>query len=162
MLLPLLSAVLLALVVWPAHAAPLGDSGYIAMQVPNLPRATRFFQDVMNCAPVDPDADTYGQVLLECGNGTVVSLTRTNTRTGMQAKAPVEVLSTDNAIATATWLRANHLRIVGRPQRLADSADTDEIVVTFLTPWGQPLRLVSHVRAVRAYPMHGDERLAAQ
>jgi hypothetical protein len=33
----------------------------------------------------------------------------------------------------------------------------DEIVVTFLTPWGQPLQLVSHARAL---PI--DTRLASQ
>lgn len=157
MLLPLLATVLLVLTARPVHAAPPGDSSYIAMQVPDLPRAIRFFQDVMHCAPIDPAADMSQTALLDCGNGTVVALAIATGRGRLPVHAPANVIPTDDALATAAWLRVNHLRIIGRPERVSEGPGMDEIVVTFLTPWGQPLQLVSHARAL---PI--DTRLAAQ
>lgn len=151
--LPALLALLLLALALPARAAPPGDGGYIDLQVPDLPGAVRFFHDVMHCAPLD---DTSGpqSALLDCGNGNIVALQRGNA--GAQTPRPTGAFVTDDALAAAAWLRANHVRVVGEPKRVALGPGAAEFVVTFLAPWGQPLRLVSRADAP------ADARLAAQ
>lgn len=158
-LLPLLAAACLALAApRPAAAAP--DAGdYVALQVPDLPRAERFFRNVLNCVPLDAAADTSPTVLLDCGRGTVVSLTEAGTG---QTSRPTAAIDTTDALAAAAWLRANHVALVGRPVVVSDGPDTDETVVTFLAPWGQPLRLVSHAPAAGHADLPGQAQLAAQ
>jgi hypothetical protein len=162
MLLPLLAAAFLALAAPPSHAAPAGDSRYITLQVPDLPRAARFFQAVMNCAPVDAGADATQSALLDCGNGSIVSLTRAAAPDNIVPRVPSAAIVADDAVAAAAWLRANHVRIVGQPALVVEGPGMREVVVTFLTPWGQPLRLVSHAAGGPAQAMPVDARLAAQ
>lgn len=157
MLLPLLAAALLALTALPTRAAPAGGGDYLALQVPDLPRAVQFFHAVMNCAPIDAGADASQTALLDCGDGHIVALTRGEAPNGHQAAAGT--LTTDDALAAAAWLRANHVRILGRPVRVAEGPGVEQVVVTFLTPWGQPLQLASHSPA-SALPV--DARLAVQ
>jgi hypothetical protein len=158
MLLPLLAA-LLALA-QPCPAAPAGDGSYIPLQVPSLPRAVHFFRTVLNCAPVDATADASQAALLDCGNGTIVSLARSDASTPATMRAPA--IATDDALAAATWLRTNHVRIVGYPARVAKGPGASDVVITFLTPWGQPLRLVSHAAGEPMHAMPMDAQLAAQ
>lgn len=144
-LLSLLAAALLALAALPTRAAPAGGD-YLAMQVPDLPRAVQFFHAVMNCAPVDAGVDASQTALLDCGNGHIVALTR-GEAPERQHPPIAGTLATDDALAAATWLRANHVRIVKGPVRVAEGPGVARIVVTFLTPWGQPLQLTSHAPA---------------
>lgn len=150
--LPALLALLLLAPALPARAASPADGGYIDLQVPDLPRAVRFFHDVLHCAPLD-DPDTRQAALLDCGNGTIVALRRGDS--GSQAAG---ALVTDDARAAAAWLRANHVRVISAPTRVDVGPGATEVVVTFLAPWGQPLRLVS--RAGGNDP--ADAQLAAQ
>lgn len=158
MLLPLLAAALLALAALPTRAAPAGGGDYLALQVPDLPRAVRFFHAVMNCAPIDAGADAAQTALLDCGDGHIVALTRGEAPNG-QHQSVAGTLATDDALAAAAWLRANHVRIVHGPVRVAEGPGVAQIVVTFLTPWGQPLQLTSHAPA-SALPV--DAQLAVQ
>ena len=150
-LLHVLAALFLTIATLPAlaHAAP--DSGdYVAVQVPNLPQAVTFFRDVMNCSVISSGGDTASATasLMACGHETTVEITE-----APEPRAPATgeasatfTLNIDNASAVASWLRANHVRLVGSPTRLTSGQDAGKLAVTFLTPWGQPLRLVSRLK----------------
>lgn len=158
LLLPLLATAFLALTTLPARATPPGDGGYLALQVADLPGAMHFFHSMLNCIPVDANADTSQTAILDCGNGNIVSLTLGTTAV---AHTLAGTLVTDDAGATAAWLRSHHVRIIGGPSVVTEGPDTNEVAVTLLTPWGQPLRLVSHTTNRAAPALHGAE-LAAQ
>jgi len=158
LLLPLLAAAFLALTIPAAHAATPGNTGYMSMQVADLPGAVHFFRSMLNCAPVDADADTSQTAVLDCGNGNIVSLTR---GAAPAVHTLAGTLVTDDASAAATWLRNHHVRIIGGPRVVTAGPDTDEIAVTLMTPWGQSLRLLSHTTNRAAPALHGAE-FAAQ
>lgn len=158
LLLPLLATAFLALATLPAHATPPGNNGYLAIQVTDLAGAVHFFRSKMNCAPVDASADTSQTALLDCGNGNIVSLTR---GADPASDALAGTLVTDDARATATWLRTRHVRIVGGPRVVSEGPGLDQVMVTLVTPWGQPLRLVSHTTG-RVDPALSGAQLAAQ
>lgn len=158
LLLPLLATAFLALTTLPACATPPGNSGYLAMQVTNLPNAVHFFRNMLNCVPVDAGAETSQTALLDCGNGNIVSLTLGTTPA---SHALAGTLATDDVRATATWLRAHHVRIVGGPSVVTEGPGLDQVMVTLVTPWGQPLRLVSHATDRNGPALPGAE-LAAQ
>lgn len=159
LLLPLLATAFLALTTLPARAAPPGNSGYLAMQVTDLPAAVHFFRNMLNCAPVDAGADTSQTALLDCGNGNIVSLTLGATAA---PHALAGTLVIDDARATAMWLRTRHVRIVGGPSIVAEGPGLDRVSVTLVTPWGQPLRLVSHATGRHADAAFPGAQLAAQ
>lgn len=152
-LLHLFTALLLAVVALPGISqAASGGGDYVALQVPDLRQAVIFFHDVLNCntlSGADP-AELEDVELLNCGRETVVELNQAITPTG-EGHAPVKrtsfTLSTDDATNVAAWLRANHIHLVGKPLRVESGADHGKIAVSFLTPWGQPLQLVSRIRA---------------
>ena len=158
LLLPLLATAFLALALPAARAATPGNSGYVAMQVADLPGAVRFFRGMLNCAPVDAAADASQAALLDCGNGNIVSLTL---GTAGPSHAPAGTLTADDARATAAWLRAHHVRVIGGPRVVAEGPGLDQVEVTLLTPWGQPLRLVSHAAGRTDPSLHGAQ-LAVQ
>lgn len=143
LLLPLLATAFLALTTLPARATPPGNNGYLAMQVTDLPSAVHFFRSMLNCAPVDASAVSSQTALLDCGNGNIVSLTLD---TANPSHALAGTLVTDDARAMASWLRSHHVRIIGGPSIVAEGPDLDQVEVTLMTPWGQPLRLVSYTR----------------
>ncbi len=151
-LLHLFAALSLAMAALPAlvYAAP--DSGdYVAVQVPNLPQAVTFFRDVMNCSVISDGGDTAAATtsLMSCGRETTVEISQASAHAATQTggTSPTFTLNIDNASAVASWLRANHVRLVGSPTRLSTGPDAGKLAVTFLTPWGQPLRLVSRMKA---------------
>lgn len=131
-LLPLLAAAFLVLTNLPARATPPGNSGYLAMQVADLPGAVHFFRTMLNCAPVDASAGTSQTALLDCGNGNIVSLTRGSARV---SHAPVGSLTTDDASATATWLCSRGVRIAGGPSIVTEGMGLHQVAVTLVTPW---------------------------
>lgn len=143
--------------------------GYLSLTVPDLPQAVGFFHDVLNCALLSEDAasGTAAVALLDCGDGSIVELSAGGSRPGASrlphaAAADEPALATRDAVAAAAWLRANHVRVIGQPQRSAEGRSASRTVVTFLTPWGQPLQLVSHTSAGAAATHATAAGLAAQ
>lgn len=163
------SYLLLCLALTGLPAAARAGGGYLPLTVPNLPQAVGFFHQVLNCALLSEDAanGTPAVALMDCGDGSIVELSagasRPNARRGQRPAAPA--LATNDAVAAAAWLRANHVRVIGQPVRSAEGRGASRTVVTFLTPWGQPLQLVSHTGASEAAPhaaTASDTGLAAQ
>lgn len=134
----------------PAHAAPDSDD-YAAVQVPNLPQAVTFFRDVLDCSVISDGGDTASATtsLMACGRGSMVEITQASAHTLPRAgeTSPTFTLDTDDASTVANWLRANHVHLLESPTRLTGGQDAGKLAVTFLTPWGQPLRLVSRMKA---------------
>lgn len=151
-LLHLFTALLLSATALPeiSHAAPDGDD-YVAVQVPNVTRAVTFFRDVMNCSVISDDshAPSAPASLMACGRETTVEITLASGRAPQHAVAQSQgfTLDIDDASSVATWLRANRVQLIGSPTRLTSGQDAGKLAVTFLTPWGQPLQLVSRMKA---------------
>lgn len=151
-LLHLFAALSLALTALPGLASAAPDGGdYVALQVPDLRQAVTFFHDVMNCNSLTGDSSLSndGVALLDCGRQTVVELTQTPA-TAIQRHALTHEsvrLTTNDATDVTAWLRANRIERVGKPVRVTTGADQGKIEVGFLTPWGQPIELVSRISA---------------
>ncbi len=133
----------------PAHAASsVGD--YVTVPVPNLTQAVTFFLNVMNCSITRGDgaAASMTTALMTCGRETIVEIAQVSGRPASHAAtpSPALTLNTDDASAIASWLRANHVKLVGAPTWLTSGQDAGKLAVIFLTPWGQPLRLLSRTR----------------
>jgi extradiol dioxygenase family protein len=153
-LLHLFAALSLAMAALPgiSLAAPDGGGDYIAMQVPDLHQAVTFFHDVMNCNTLNgrDNASTNDVALLDCGRQTVVELTQaavTSYRKHDGSTRASFTLNTDDATNIAAWLHTNRIHMVGKPVRITTGADEGKIALNFLTPWGQPLELVSRISA---------------
>jgi hypothetical protein len=139
----LLLVVVLALAALPGLSrAASGD--YVSLQVPDVPQAIGFFHDVMNCDVIaqSTTGNLTRSAMLDCGDGNTVELTG-----GAVAHQRVISFVTDDATAASAWLRAKHVRVLAQPVHVAAGSNRDNVVVDFVTPWGQPLRLVSHARA---------------
>ena len=145
------SFLLLCLALTSLPCAARAGGGYLALAVPDLPQAVSFFQQVLNCALLNEDAASGNAAvaLLDCGDGSIVELStgasRPSAQRGQKPAAPA--LATRDAVAAAAWLRASHVRVIGQPQRIAEGRGASRTVVTFVTPWGQPLQLVSDTAA---------------
>jgi catechol 2,3-dioxygenase-like lactoylglutathione lyase family enzyme len=140
----LLFAVFFALAALPSLGRA-ASGGYVSLHVPDLPQAIGFFHDVMNCDVIAQNSATdAASAMLDCGDGSTVELVR---RKGALAIDPTVILSTNNAAAASAWLRAHHVTIVGLPVRITDGVESERVVVDFVTPWGQPMQLVSHGHA---------------
>ncbi len=141
------SLMVLCLVLSGLPTAAHADGGYLPLTVPNLPQAVGFFHEVLNCEPLSEGVSpgTTAVALLDCGDGSMVELSAGTSRTNPPGRraAAEPVLATRDAVAAAAWLRARHVRVIGQPRRVGAS----RTVVSFVTPWGQPLQLVSHTRA---------------
>lgn len=130
-------------------ASPSGD--YIALGVPNLPQAARFFQQILNCEVLSGTAinDATAEALLDCGHGTIVDLARASAapthagRPRLLATHRSIALVTDNAATAARWLRAHSIRVLGPARHVMRGPEAGLTVVNFLAPWGQRLQLVS-------------------
>lgn len=141
-----------------AQSAP-GDAqgDYVRMEVPDLHQAVTFFRDVMNCTVLSADAPTAAApatelALMDCSPDVIVELSSGNGATPRKT-APVQVaFAVNDATAAAAWLRSNHITV------LHEGLDANKRVVSFLAPWGQPLRLVGPGDSLNA----GSARLAAQ
>ena len=151
------SLMLLCLALTSLPTAARAGGGYLPLAVPNLPQAVGFFHEVMNCALLSEDAasGTAGVALLDCGDGRIVELSVGASRTNLPRRhaATEPTLAIRDAVAAAAWLRASHVRVIGQPQRIAEGNGASRTVVTFLTPWGQPLQLVSDT-AASEIPVH--------
>lgn len=152
-LLRLFTALLFAITALPgiSKAVPDGDD-YIAVQVPNVTQAVTFFRDVMNCGVISNNshAGPAQEALMTCGRETTVEITLASAghishRTG--TLSPGFTLDIDDATSVAAWLRANRVHLIGAPARLTTGQDAGKVAVSFLTPWGQPLQLVSRMKA---------------
>ena len=165
------SLMFLCLALLGVPAAARAGGGYLPLTVPDLPQAVGFFHEVMNCALLSEDTanGTPAVALMDCGDGSIVELSagasRPNARRSHHVASTAEpVLATNDAVAAAAWLRANHVSVIGQPVQSAEGRGASRTVVTFLTPWGQPLQLVSHTSASEAalHATASDAGLAAQ
>ena len=156
------SLMLLCLTLTGVPGAARAGGGYLPLAVPELPQAVVFFHAVLNCALLSEDAASGSATvaLQDCGDGSIVELSAGASRSGASrlphataAAAPAPALATRDAVAAAAWLRANHVRVVGQPRRIAEGRGASRTVVTFVTPWGQPLQLVSDT-GVSEIPPH--------
>lgn len=150
-LLHLLTALFFAIAALPgvSQAASEGDD-YVAVQVPNVNQAVVFFRDVMNCSVISDDSQalTAQAALMACGRETTVEITQASGHTQHASALPQGLtLDTDDATSVAAWLRANHVQLIGSPTRLTTGPDAGKIAVSFFTPWGQRLQLVSPMKA---------------
>jgi len=144
----------------PLHAqSATGDAqgDYVRMEVPDLHQAVTFFRDVMNCTVLSADAPTTVApatelALMDCSPDVIVELSSGHGSTPHKT-APAQVaFAVNDATAAAAWLRSNHITV------LHEGLDANKRVVSFLAPWGQPLRLVGPGDSLNA----GSARLAAQ
>jgi catechol 2,3-dioxygenase-like lactoylglutathione lyase family enzyme len=170
-LLLLLTATFFALAALPGvgRAAP-ADGDYIALHVPDLAKAVDFFNRTMDCDLISKSAasDATQVALLDCGHGAVVELSlgtdpqgqpvRSGGKPGKEAVA----LVTDDPAAAAAWLRTRQVTVIGQPVTVAHGADAGRTVVRILTPWGQPLQLVSPRVDDPLHETAGNTRLAAE
>jgi hypothetical protein len=151
-LLHLFTAFLLAVTTLPgiSRAAPDGDD-YVAVQVPDVSQAVTFFRDVMNCRVINDGSRALATpaALMSCGRETTVDITLASghAQPGAVAQSQSFTLETDDASSVSQWLRANRIHLIGSPTRLTSGQDAGKLAVTFLTPWGQPLQLVSRMKA---------------
>ncbi len=141
--------------------------GYLSLTVPDLPQAVGFFHEVLNCEPLSEGVSpgVTAVALLDCGDGSIVELSAGTSRTNPPRRhaAAEPALATRDAVAAAAWLRASHVRVIGQPRRVAEGHGASRTVVRFVTPWGQPLQLVSDA-AASEIPAHATAGagLAAQ
>ncbi len=134
-----------------ATRAASANGDYVALHVPNLPQATRFFRQILNCVVLNGAVATgqAADVLLDCGHGTIVELARISAAAahpdGDGKRRPAQAISlvTENAATAAQWLRAHHVQVLGPPRKVRRGPEAGLIVVNFLAPWGQRLQLVS-------------------
>jgi catechol 2,3-dioxygenase-like lactoylglutathione lyase family enzyme len=155
----------------PGAARAVSSNGdYVALHVPDLPQATRFFRQILNCEVLS-GAAASGQaaaVLLDCGHGTIVELARISAaaaRPDAEDKMhPPRAISlvTDNAATAAQWLRAHRIQVLGPPRHIRRGPEAGLIVVSFLTPWGQRLQLVSSDPQHRSSALPVARQLATQ
>lgn len=149
-------------------ASPNGD--YVALHVPDLPQATRFFRQILNCEVLSGATATgrAAEVLLDCGHGTIVELARVSAADahpdGEDKTHPARAISliTDNAATAAQWLRAHRIQVLGPPRHVRRGPEAGLIVVSFLAPWGQRLQLVSSDPRTRSSALPVARRLATQ
>lgn len=148
----LFATLLLAVSVLPgiSRAASDGDD-YIAVQVPNVTQAVTFFRDVMNCGVISDNsrAGPAQEALMACGRETTVEITLASGKPIQHRSgtlSPGFTLAIDDATSVAAWLRANNVPLIGMPARLTTGQDAGKVAITFLTPWGQPLQLVSRMK----------------
>jgi catechol 2,3-dioxygenase-like lactoylglutathione lyase family enzyme len=129
-----------------AHAAGLHGNGYVTLAVPDLPQAVAFFQNILDCEPVDamdPTAPRPQHTLLLCESDTVVELFDGH---GVPApvsarNAPVRFFANDVGHADQ-WLRREGVKVVGAPVIPSTGPQAGMTLVNFVTPWGQPLQLI--------------------
>ena len=147
-----------ALVMPGALAATSQSGGYTRIAVPDLAQAATFFENVLDCEPVgqippaSPAASARrvtGSTLLICDSGSVVELfvPAANDRATVgnpraHAVAPVELYASDAAHADE-WLRRAGVKVTGNARLVSTGPHAGQVVVGFLSPWGQPMRLVS-------------------
>ena len=160
------SLMLLCLTLGGLPGAARAGGGYLPLAVPDLPQAVSFFHEMLNCALLSEDAasGSASVALLDCGDGSIVELStgasRPSAQRGQKPAAPA--LATRDAVAAAAWLRASHVRVIGQPQRIAEGRGASRTVVTFVTPWGQPLQLVSDTGVSEIAPHITTAGLAGQ
>lgn len=135
---------------------------FVTLAVPDLRQATDFFVHVMNCDPVGNATLSGPSMLLDCGDGTVVQLSTSARQTRVRPRAAIITLATGNAASAAHWLHDNHVTLLGDPTTVMQPGDGVEIVVNFVSPWGQPMQLVSYGATPDAFaPALSAPRLAS-
>jgi hypothetical protein len=171
-LLHLLTALFVTVTALPGMSrAAVGGDDYVAVQVPDVTQAVTFFRDVMNCGTIQGDSSavaTAQVALMSCGRGTTVEISRImpaslKTLKVASLPSPMLTLDTDDAAGVAAWLHTHRIHLIGSPTQLRSGPDSGKVAVTFLTPWGQPLRLVSRNRADDLFSgTMSSSRIAAQ
>jgi hypothetical protein len=134
-----------------SRAADGGD--YLSVRVPDVTQAVSFFRDALNCSLIGtgtpaPAADA--SAMLSCGRETTVEIHRSAVATSPRktsSAAPPLTLDIDDPTGVAAWLRTHHVKLLGSPTRLIHGADAGKVAVSFLTPWGEPLQLISRINA---------------
>jgi hypothetical protein len=136
-----------------SHAADGGD--YLAVRVPDVTQAVTFFRDALNCSQIGgaSTSATNASALMSCGRETTVEIHQSAVAmsspktSSATLAAPPLTLNTDDATSVAAWLRTHHVKLLGSPTRLTHGDDAGKVAVSFLTPWGQSLQLISRINA---------------
>ncbi|MEO8998850.1 MAG: VOC family protein [Rhodanobacter sp.] len=127
----MLAGGLLALTIasFSSHAASVRDSDYVAIGVPDLPQATAFFRNILDCEPVNPVAGNELPVSAQAGHSTPVAPSASR-------------LLLCNVAHADRWLRREGVKVIGAPVALTSGPHTGQTVVNFVAPWGLRLQLV--------------------
>jgi hypothetical protein len=148
--LSLLTSVWLAFAALSGPAQAAASSGdYVRMDVPDVAQAVGFLQQAMNCNVISssldaPDHAAAEAALMDCGNGIIVELAGAPVAAPASKRATGRVIEfpSANAVAAAAWLRSHGATVPGTPDRITSGPNAGRVVVNFITPWGQPMRLV--------------------
>ena len=148
--LSLLTSVLLVFAALSGPARAASSSGdYVRMDVPDVAQAVGFLQQAMNCSVISSSLDAPGNAtaeaaLMDCGNGIIVELAGAPVAapTAKRAAGRVIEFPSANAVSAAAWLRSRGATVVGPPDHIVSGPNAGRVVVNFVTPWGQPMRLV--------------------
>ncbi|GGY20781.1 glyoxalase [Rhodanobacter panaciterrae] len=148
-----------------SYAANVHDNDYVSIGVPDLPQATAFFRNILDCEPVNPVAGSESPEstraghatrdalppsrLLLCDSGTVVELFDAH---GMHFPTPARhatdhgsepiTFAADNVAHADRWLRHEGIQVIGAPVTMTSGPHAGRTVVNFVAPWGLRLQLV--------------------
>lgn len=135
------------------RAATLYGAGYARVGVPDLAQAEAFFQDVLDCRVIGPNAPSVATGakkpattrLLSCDAGSVVELFDNHgvspSPTPVEADQPLRFVS-DDVLHGSEWLQREGATVNGAPRRLTSGPLAGRMVLDFMSPWGMPLQLL--------------------
>jgi catechol 2,3-dioxygenase-like lactoylglutathione lyase family enzyme len=130
-----------------AGAVTLYGTGYARVGVPDMAQAVTFFQDVLDCRPIDTDVTrkSASSVLLSCDTGSIVELFDNRGVPAASAKPdqPLRFVA-DDLRHGGDWLRREGVTVNGSPHRLTSGPLAGRMVLDFLAPWGMPLQLLDN------------------
>jgi catechol 2,3-dioxygenase-like lactoylglutathione lyase family enzyme len=130
-----------------AGAATLYGTGYARVGVPDMAQAVTFFQDVLDCRPIDASVagKPASSVLLSCDTGSIVELFD-NRGAPAGSAGPDQPLRfvADDLRHDGDWLRREGVTVNGSPHRLTSGPLAGRMVLDFLAPWGMPLQLLDN------------------
>lgn len=143
---------------------------HVAVTVPNLDEACKFFEDVLGCEVlysvggfsektgvnmerqinVDPKARCVDFRYVRCGNGTNIELFEyeapdQNTVEPRNSDIGGHHLAfyVDDILAAIEYLKDNGVRVLGEPTVVTSGPTAGLTWIYFLTPWGMNLEIVS-------------------
>lgn len=146
-----LSLFTLAMATTSAGAATLYGTGYARVGVPDLAQAVTFFQDVLDCRVIGPDAASTkagtnkpaNSRLLSCDADSIVELVdnRGTAPAPVKPGQPLQFI-TDDVRHGGEWLRREGATVNGSPHRLTSGPLSGRMVLDVASPWGMPLQLL--------------------
>ena len=156
---------------------------HVGLTVPDLAAATRFFVDVLGCAPViegltldatkpdtaamvDVEVGTRARLsFLRCGHGTNLELFEYDAAeqaTSLPRNSDLGghhlCFYVDDMEAAVAYLRGRGIEVMGEPELVAEGPSAGTTWVYFRAPWGLQLELISYPGG-KAYEAAGAEVL---